>query len=109
MVDPSDHASAVSPPPGGAGFGSERPPGVVLAAAVVTCVSASITAAFALLIGVLVLLAFGPVFDVFQGQHLQWYVLAATLVVIALSAAALAVIVLLFLSPARAWFGPSRS
>jgi hypothetical protein len=125
----------------------------VVAAAVVTWTAASITAAFALCFGVLALLLGGTVFDVFEGQNLQAYVVAAVVVVIALSAAAdvlaylvfrgrrwarwalvvlsvasavcaamlgyyvaplvitaaaLAVVVLLFLRPARAWFRSSR-
>ena len=150
-MDPSDDVVAAFPPPPVAG--PARPPGVVLAAAVVTWTVASITAAFTLCLGVLVLLLGGPVFDVFRGQPLQGYVVVAALVVIALSAAAdvlaflvfrrnrwarwalvafsvasavcgamlgyyvaplaitaaaLAVIVLLFLRPARAWFRSSR-
>jgi hypothetical protein len=114
---------------------------------------ASITAALTLCLGVLVLFLGGPVFDAFQTQDLQAYVVAAALVVIAFSgaadvlaylvfrrhrwarwalvalsvasavcatmfgycvapllitAAALSVVVLLFLRPARAWFRSSR-
>lgn len=144
MVYPSD-----DPPVAG----SEGPPGVVVAAAVITWTAASISAAVTLCFGVLVLLFGGPVFDVFGGQHLRGYVIAAALVAIVLSAsadalaywvfrghrwarwtlvvlsvasavgaamlgyyvaplvitaAALAVIVLLFLRPARAWFRSSH-
>lgn len=126
----------------------------MVAAAVVTWAAASMTAAFALCFGVLILLFGGPVFDVFEGQNLQAYVAGTVVVVIALSAAAnvlaylvfrghrwarwalvvlsvasavaaamlgyyvaplvitaaaLAVVVLLFLRPARAWFRSSRA
>ena len=125
----------------------------MVAAAVVTWTGASTTAAFALCFGVLVLLFGGPVFDVFEGQNLQAYVVSAVLVVVVLSAAAdvlaylvfrghrwarwalvvlavasavcaatlgyyvaplgitaaaLAVVVLLFLRPARSWFRSKR-
>ena len=60
----------------------------MIAAAVVTWTTASITAAFSLCLGVLVLLFGDPVFDVFEGQNLQVYVVATIGVVIALSAAA---------------------
>jgi hypothetical protein len=111
------------------------------------------TAAFALCLGVLALVFGGPVFDVFEGQNLQAYVVAAVVVVIAFSAAAdflaylvfrgkrwarwalvalsfasatcaamlgyyvaplvitaaaLAVVMLLFLRAARAWFSSGR-
>ena len=147
----SDEALAVVPAPSAAG--SQRPPGVVVAAAVVTWATASITAAIALCSGVLVLLFGGPVFDVFEGQNLQAYVVGTVVVVVALSAAAdvlayfvfrghrwarwalvvlsiasavpaamlgyyvapltittaaLTVVVLLFLRPARAWFRSTR-
>jgi uncharacterized membrane protein YfcA len=46
------------------------------------------TAAATFCLGVLVLLLGGPVFEVFDAQHLPGYVVAAALVVIALSAAA---------------------
>ena len=150
-MDHSEDVVAAFPPPPVAG--SARPPGAVLAAAVVTWTVASLTAAFTLCLGVLVLLLGGPVFDAFQGQHLQGYVVVAALVVIALSAAAdvlaylvfrgrrwarwalvalsavlavcaatlgyyvaplaitaaaPAVIVLLFLRPARVWFRSAR-
>lgn len=126
----------------------------MVAAAVVTWTAASITAAFALSFGVLALVFGGPVFDVFEGQDLQAYVVAAFVGVIALSAAAdllaylvfrgkrwarwglvvlslasaacaamlgyyvaplvitataLAVVVLLFLRPSRAWFRSGRA
>lgn len=151
MVYPSDDAVADFPPP--PVVGSNRPPGVVVAAAVATWTTASITAAFALCFGVLVLLFGDPVFDVFEGQNLQAYVVAAVVVVMGLSAAAdvlayfvfrghrwarwalvvlsvasavcaamlgyyvaplvitaaaLTVVVLLFLKPARAWFRSGR-
>ena len=60
----------------------------MIAVAVVTWTTASITAAFSLCLGVLVLLFGDPVFDVFEGQNLQVYVVATIGVVIALSAAA---------------------
>ena len=94
MTDPSHDAVAAYPPPLGPGVG--RPPGVVLAAAVVTWIAASATAAFTFCLGVLALLVGGPVFDVFPGQHLQWYVVAAALVVIALSAVASVLAFLVF-------------
>ena len=125
----------------------------MIAAVVVTWTAASIVGAFALCFGVLVLTFGDPVFDVFEGQNLEAYVVASTLVVIALSAAAdvlaylvfrgrgwarwalvvlslasavcaatlgyyvaplvitaaaLAVVVLLFLRPARTWFRSAR-
>ena len=86
MAKPSDDAPASFPPPRIAEL--ERPPGVVLAAAVVTWTMASITAAGALCLGILVLLLGGPIFDVFEAQHLQAYVVADVLVVFALSTAA---------------------
>jgi uncharacterized membrane protein YfcA len=55
---------------------------------VVTWIGATVTAAFTFCLGVLVLLVGGPVFDVFPGQDLQRYVVAAALVVLAISAAA---------------------
>ncbi|HSE10771.1 MAG TPA: hypothetical protein VLB29_19055 [Nocardioidaceae bacterium] len=115
----------------------------------VTWTTAATTAAFTVCLAATALLFGGPLFDVFQGHRLQWYVAGAALVVIALSAAAgglatlvfrrrrwarwalvalsvvaavggamlgyyvaplaitaaaLAVVVLLFLPPARAWF-----
>jgi hypothetical protein len=151
VVYPSDDAVADFPPP--PVVGSKRPPGVVVAAAVVTWTAASITAAFALCFGVLVLLFGDPVFDVFEGQNLQAYVVAVVdgvmglsaaadvlaylvfrghrwarwaLVVLSvasavyaamlgyyvaplvITAAALAVVVLLFLKPARAWLRSGR-
>lgn len=60
----------------------------MIAAAVVTWTTASITAAVSFCLGVLVLLFGDPVFDVFEGQNLQVYVVATIGVVIALSAAA---------------------
>lgn len=125
----------------------------MVAAAAVTWIAASTTAAFALCLGVLALVFGGPVFDVFEGQSLQAYVVAAIVGVVALSAAAdllaylvfrgkrwarwglvvlsvasaagaamlgyyvaplvitaagLAVVVLLFLGPSRAWFRSGR-
>lgn len=151
MVNPSDDAAPVFPAPVAAGF--DRPPGVVLAAAVVTWAAASITAAFTAFLAVVVLLLGGPFFDAFRAQDLQAYVVGAALVVIAASVAAdvlaymtfrrhrwarwvlvalsmvsavcaamlayyvapllitaagLAVVVLLFLRPARAWFRSSH-
>ena len=125
----------------------------MVAAAVVTWTAASITAAFTLCFGLLVLLLADPVFDAFEGQNLQAYVVVTIAVVIALSAAAnvlaylvfrghrwarwalvvlstasalcaamlgyyvaplvitaaaIAVVVLLFWRPARAWFRSAR-
>lgn len=60
----------------------------MVAAAVVTWTVASATAVFALCFGVLALVFGGPVFNVFEGQNLQAYVVAAVVVVVALSAAA---------------------
>ena len=142
--------AAFLPPPV---TGSERPPGVVLAAAVVTWTVASTTAVFTLGLGVLVLLLGGPFFDAFQVQQMQGYVVVAALLIVAfviaadilaflvlrghrwarwtlvafsvvsaacgamlgyfvaplaITAAALVVIVLLFLRPARAWFRSNR-
>ncbi len=151
MVNPSDDAVVAFPSP--PLVRSERRPGVVVAAAVVTWTVASSAAALTLCLGVLVLLLGGPVFEVFDAQQLQGYVVVAALVVIALSAAAdvlaylvfrrhnwarwalvalslasavcgamlgyyvaplvitaaaSAVVVLLFQPPARAWFRSSR-
>ena len=151
MVKPSDDAATAFP--SAPVYGPDRPPGVVLAAAVVTWTAASTTAALTLGLGALALFLGGPVFDAFQGQDLQAYLVAAALVVIAFSAAAdvlaylvfrrhrwarwalvalsvvsavcaamfgyyvapllitaaaLTVVGLLFLRPARAWFRSSR-
>jgi hypothetical protein len=134
--------------------GSERPPGVVLAAAVITWTVASIIVVFTVGLGVLVLLLGGPFFDAFQAQQMQGFVVVAALLIVAfalaadvlallvfrghrwarwtlvvfsvasaacgamlgyyvaplaITVAALAVIVLLFLRPARAWFRSNRN
>ena len=150
---PSDDALAALPTPSAAAE-AQRPPGAVLAAAVVTWVTASLTAAIAVCLGVIVLLFGGAVLDVFEFQYWRAYVVGTVVVVVALSAtagllaykvargtrwarwalvvlsiasalpasmlgyyvapllitaAALAVVVLLFVRPARAWFRSTRT
>lgn len=83
-VNPSDDAATSIQPPSA----PDGPPGVVLAAAIVTWTAASITAALTFILSVLALLLGGPTFDAFQSRDLQAYVAATALVVITLSVAA---------------------
>ena len=70
--------------------GNPKPPGVVYAAAVVTWVAATGTAAMTLLLTVGLLLIAGPIFDSFDSgpDNPRWFVLGAAVVVAGLSAAA---------------------
>jgi hypothetical protein len=67
-----------------------RVPGVVLAAAIVTWVVATGTAALTMLLTVGLLIVAGPVFDAFEpgADNPRWFVLAAGGVVVALSVVA---------------------
>ena len=70
--------------------GLTRPPGVVYAAAVVTWVGATGTAALTLLLTVGLLWVAAPIFDTFASgpDNPRWYVIGAATIVLALSAAA---------------------
>jgi hypothetical protein len=81
----------------------ERPPGVVYAAAVVTWIGATGTAALTAFLTAGVLLVAGPVFDAFEGgpENPQWFAVGAAVVVVALSAAA--DVVAFFMLRGRRW------
>jgi hypothetical protein len=66
----------------------QPPPGVVLAAAVLTWLGSSGTAVLTLLLAVAFLVAAAPVLDVFDAHDLRLHVAGAALLVIAFSAAA---------------------
>lgn len=88
MIDPSDQFLQAHPTPQVAGV--ERPPGVVYAAAVVTWISATGTAALTVFLTAALLLVAGPVFDAFESglENPRWFAVGAALVVVTLSAAA---------------------
>jgi hypothetical protein len=87
VIDNSAQSRPGYQPPRAAGLA--RPPGVVYAAAVVTWIAATGTAALTLLLTVGFLWTMTPVFDALDGaDNWRWYVVGAAGVVVALSAAA---------------------
>jgi hypothetical protein len=85
------------------GTGTERPPGVVYAAAIVTWVGATMTAAFTLLLTVGLLWMATPLFDTFDSgaDNPRWWLIGTAAIVVALSLAA--DVAALFVFRGRRW------
>jgi hypothetical protein len=101
VIDPSDQSLQVHPTPQVPG--AERPPGGVYAAAVVTWIGATGTAALTVFLTAVLLLVAGPLFDAFEGglENPRWLAVGAAVVVVTLSAAA--DVVAFFMLRGRRW------